>query len=308
MDPIPLVETDIRSPSAKSLAIASSCGLDRSWLLDSPVCEQLAAYRILHLGIGEMPSPFRIVRTRLAGSYFLASLEGEGRVLVEGKWLASQPGHAFLLPPGTMNAFFTPEGQVWRFCWIRFQEATGEPPVARANSPVLSRFDGGPLEMAILGMRRECVGSGSVVLLEEWLRLIRSYVQAFASPNPAASELWRLWEEVANQLESPWRVSELAARLHLSEKQFQRVCLRDLGRTPRQHLMWLRMRHAAAMLLHTDRKISSIASSVGYRNPFVFASTFKRVMGWTPSDYQRHHRHPENAPSVSHALSDGAAS
>jgi AraC-like DNA-binding protein len=206
-----------------------------------------------------------------------------------------------------MNAFYTPEGEVWKFCWIRFQETAGEPTVARANSPVLSRFDGGPLELAILGMRREFLGNGSAVLIEEWLRLIRTYVQAFASPNPAASELWRLWDEVACQLESPWRVSELASRLHLSEKQFQRVCLRDLGRTPRQHLMWLRMRHAASLLLHTDRKISSIASSVGYRNPFVFASTFKRVMGWTPSDYQRYHRQPRNASSDSPDLPDASA-
>jgi hypothetical protein len=51
---------------------------------------------MLHLGVAVMPDPFRIVRTHLAGSYFLASLSGKDRVLVDGKWLISRPGHAFL--------------------------------------------------------------------------------------------------------------------------------------------------------------------------------------------------------------------
>jgi AraC-like DNA-binding protein len=73
--------------------------------------------------------------------------------------------------------------------------------------------------------------------------------------------------------------------VHLGEKQLQRLCQRELGRSPRQQLIWLRMRRAAELLMVHDAKIKSIAAQVGYENPFVFSSTFKRVMGWSPSEY-----------------------
>ena len=58
-----------------------------------------------------------------------------------------------------------------------------------------------------------------------------------------------------------------------------------MGRPPRQQLIWLRMRHAAALLAHGDAKVETVAARVGYQNPFVFSRTFKRVMGWPPSEY-----------------------
>jgi AraC-like DNA-binding protein len=290
MLPNKLTETDIRSPDSEMRAVAGDPRLQRPWLEDSPVCLPLALHQILHLGVATMPDPFRIVRTDLGGSYFLASLDGEGRVLVDGKWQPSLPGQAFLLPPRTMNAFFTPLGKRWRFCWVRFREERDRTTVTRANSPVLARFDGQPLAMAIEGLRYECLGRSSAVRIEDWIHLIRGYVSSFALPNPADTRLWTLWESVAGELNHPWTIREMAAKLRLSEKQFQRLCQRELGRSPRQHLMWLRMRKAAELLLETNKKISSIAITVGYENPFVFSSTFKRMMGWTPSEYIKQHR------------------
>ncbi|MBT3469511.1 MAG: helix-turn-helix transcriptional regulator, partial [Opitutae bacterium] len=65
----------------------------------------------------------------------------------------------------------------------------------------------------------------------------------------------------------------------------ERLCLRQLGRTPRQHLIWLRMHRAAILLSSTNQKIETIAFEVGYANPFAFSSTFRRCMGWSPSNY-----------------------
>ena len=59
----------------------------------------------------------------------------------------------------------------------------------------------------------------------------------------------------------------------------------QLGRTPRQQLICLGMRRAADLLAEREAKVETIAARVGYRNPFVFSTTFKRVMGWPPSEY-----------------------
>lgn len=282
-----LVETDIRGPNCNTWVIRADQKDSREWLANAPTCDLLPQYHILHLGIASMPAPFRIVRTNLGGSYFLANLSGEGKVLIDGKWITSKPGQAFLLPPKTLHAFYTPAGKTWEFCWVRYQEKTGQLPIARANSPVLSRFVGQPLECAIRGLYHESLRHYSTPHTDHWLRIIHGYVQQFAAPIGTDSRLWRTWERVAQQLDYPWTIAELAKETFISEKQFQRLCRQELGRNPQQQLMWLRMRRAAELLSDGNRKINAIALAVGYHNPFVFSSTFKRMMGWSPSEYAK---------------------
>jgi AraC-like DNA-binding protein len=282
---VELVECDIRSPRSQTLAVGSGHTDSRLWLQSSPKCDLLKQHHMLHLGVATMPAPFRIVRTKLSGTYFLATLSGQGRVLVEGRWEVSRPGHAFLLPPKTLHAFYTPGDHEWKFCWVRYQEARGQLPIARANSPVLAKYDAGPLEMAILGLRNECLGDNAPLMHEHWLRLIHLYVQKFSQPNNVDQRLRDTWDHVVLNLADPWTITDLAKMSHISEKQFQRLCRRDLGRSPQQHLMWLRMRRAAELLANQRMKIQSIAEAVGYQNPFVFSSTFKRIMGWAPSHF-----------------------
>lgn len=282
-----LTETDIRGEGCRTWSVRADESDQRAWLAMAPICEHLSQYHIRHAGVASMPAPFRIVRTNLAGSYFLASLTGEGRVLVDGKWMPSRPGHAFLLPPRTMHAFYTPPNKSWEFCWVRYQEAVGQVPIARANSPVGARFDGRALEHAIRGLYQEAQMFEVAPNQDHWIRIIHNYVLRFAAPVGVDARLWRTWEKVAQQLDYPWSIADLAKESFLSEKQFQRLCRMELGRSPQQQLMWLRMRRAAEMLAEGNRKVNSISSAVGYQNPFVFSSTFKRMMGWSPSEYAK---------------------
>jgi transcriptional regulator GlxA family with amidase domain len=124
-------------------------------------------------------------------------------------------------------------------------------------------------------------------MAEQWLRIIHGYVNRFASPVDHDPRMWKTWEMVAERLDHPWSIRVLAKEACLSEKQFQRLCKKELGRSPQQQLMWLRIRKAAEMLAAGEKKIQSIALAVGYHNPFVFSSTFKRMIGWSPSEYSR---------------------
>lgn len=277
-----LSETDIRSPKAEAWIVRADADDSRDWLKDSPVCRALTNVQIRHLAVAHMPVPFEIVRTKLGGSYFLATFGGEGRVLIDGRWARCRPGQAMLLPPSTLQAFQTPAGKRWEFCWVRYQERSGQKPLASARTPIVAEFDAEPLRLAILGLHRECSNGGP--LAERWAELIHSYVTQFAQPAQMDSRLWRLWEDVASLLDHAWTITEMARQVHLSDKQLQRLCLRELGRSPRQQLIWLRMRRAAE-LLTTDAKIETISREVGYQNPFVFSTTFKRVMGWSPSTF-----------------------
>ena len=280
-----LSETDIRSPRATAWIVRSDVADTRPWLASAPVCAALAHHSILHVAVADMPSPFRIVRTKLGGSYFLASFDGEGRVLIDGRWMRCRAGVAVLLPPGTLQAFHTPPRGRWQFCWVRYQERHGQKPLAAVQTPVVGRFDAEPLRLAILGLYRECTTSKAPASMEHWGDLVHHYVLSFAQPASMDPRLWRLWESVAVSLDHPWTVTEMANAANMSEKHLERLCRKELGRPPRQQLIWLRMRRAADLLTSSQAKIETIAARVCYQNPFVFSSTFKRVMGYSPSNY-----------------------
>jgi AraC-like DNA-binding protein len=280
-----LSENDIRPAHGDETVVRADSRDTRAWLAGAPVCLALSHHQIRHLGVARMPAPFAIVRTRLGGSYFLSCFGGEGRVLVDGRWKKCVPGQAFLLPRGTRQAFHTPSGRCWEYCWVRYQELADQQPIAAAQTPVFARHDSEPLRLAIMGLHRECSTTSVPAAVEHWVELIHHYVRQFAQPACMDRRLWNLWEKVGQALGKPWTIGELAAEANLSEKQLQRLCRKELGRNPRQHLIWLRMRSAAELLTSTSAKIETIASQVGYQNPFVFSSMFKRVMGWPPSEY-----------------------
>jgi AraC-like DNA-binding protein len=95
----------------------------------------------------------------------------------------------------------------------------------------------------------------------------------------------RLWEAVEKHLAEPWTMSEMAQVASLSAEHLRRLSRAATGRSPHAHLMHLRMKRAAELLLSTDWPIKRIAEVVGYANPFVFSTTFKKVIGWPPSSY-----------------------
>lgn len=257
----------------------------RPFMQGAPVCGALGRHHIAHAGVAATAAPFRVVRVDQSGTYFLACVGGEGRVLADGRWQRVGAGTACLLLPHMLNAFHAVPGRRWEFCWVRYQEAPHQQPLVPASSPRLARFDGAALRHAILGLHAEAQGGGQPDAVDRWVELIQAYVLRFARPWQTDHRLARLWEEVARALAEAWPLERLARQAHLSGEHLRRLCQRELGRSPVQHVTFLRMRRAAELLATTGLKVEVVAHEVGYQNPFVFSTAFKRWTGWRPSDY-----------------------
>jgi transcriptional regulator GlxA family with amidase domain len=120
----------------------------------------------------------------------------------------------------------------------------------------------------------------------EVTELIQGYVERFAQPWQQDDRLWRLWERVSQDVGRDWTLHELAHLAHVSAEHLRRLCRRALGRTPMHHVTWLRMRKAAELLSTTNLKVETVSHEVGYQNPFVFSNTFKKWIGWRPSEHR----------------------
>lgn len=280
-----LSETHILGPRTRQIVVRVDEADSRPWLQDAPACSGLRQHRIAHLGVCEAQAPYRIVRTRQSGTYFMACFGGEGRILVDGRWKVCQAGMACLLPPHTLNAFHAVDRHPWQFVWVRYEAVPEHRPIVTAGSPVLAKYDAEPLHYAVLGLQAEC-GAGHPAALHHWVELIQGYVLRFAQPWQMDDRLSRLWEQVDADIATDWTMRSLAAIAHMSGEHLRRLTTQQLGRAPMKHVTWLRMRRAAEMLATTDEKVESVARAVGYTNPFVFSTTFKKWIGWRPSEHR----------------------
>ncbi len=262
----------------------------RLWLQNAPVCPALAVHHIAHTGVMRAGPRFAVVRIWQSGTYFFHTRSGVGRVLIDGRWQLCPPGHCCLLPPHMLNAFESAEER-WEFAWVRYKEPPHLQPILSASSPVLQKFNGEPFQHAVRGLLAEFEGADSPAHPPQWVELIHSAVLRFSDPWRGDERLRALWQKVEQELDSPWTVPMLARTACLSREHLRRLCQQELGRSPMQHVTWLRMRRATELLSRTNDTIAAIASEVGYDNPFAFSNTFTKWIGWRPS----HHRNPGGA-------------
>jgi len=281
-----LSETHTLGVDTEYRVVRATAADNRPWIRGAPVCGTLKTHRISHAGVMTAHAPYRIVRMHQGGLYFLACLSGEGRVLVDGRWQKCAAGMAVALPPFMVNAFEAVKGKPWRCCWVRYEQEPGQRPILSSSSPLMAAFHSQPLWNAIEGLIEESSRVAKPAVMFHWVELVQNYVERFAQPWQQDDRLWRLWEMVAADVGRDWTLDELAHQAHVSAEHLRRLCRRALGRTPMHHVTWLRMRKACELLSTTNLKIETVSNAVGYQNPFVFSNTFKKWIGWRPSEHR----------------------
>ena len=259
----------------------------RPWLKHYGVCPALARHGIVHAGIAEAHAPYQIVRTNQTTSYFQACFGGCGHVLVDGEWRTIRPGLACLLPAHLHTAFEALPGEAWRFAYVCYQKEPEQPPTISASSPVVAEFNAELLRLAIQGLTAECLNRTDPAQEDHWLELMQGYVRAFSHPCPKTSPLPSLWQQVTARLQEPWSPDSLAQAAACSSQGLRRLCLKELGRSPLQHLTHLRMHRGTELLKTTDLNLAAVAQSVGYEDPIAFSKAFKSTVGCRPSEYRK---------------------
>jgi len=282
-----LSETDIENPRSRRTVLVSADYQDeRDWVRGAGRCRELGLFEIDHVGHGEMVAPYQVVRAHQSGAFFMACLSGQGQVFVDGRWRTLTAGQACLLPAGLRNSFRIGQGRRWDFCWVRFSPGVRSRTIFRANSPVLADFAGEPLLAAIRGLIAEQKADGLSRRQHQWVELIYDYVRGFAGGFRGDSRIESLWEKVQGRLGDPWDSQALARESGLSFEHLRRLCLREIGRTPMNHLTHLRIQQAVRLISETDAKLSVIAQQVGFANGNSFSSAFKKSTGFAPSHFR----------------------
>lgn len=115
---------------------------------------------------------------------------------------------------------------------------------------------------------------------------------------PAVLRALRLLE---GDIAAPWTMQDLCAVVHVSPSYLSRCFAAAIGAPPMAYVNRLRAERAAALLLESDRSVSSIGQSVGWPDPNYASRRFRAAFGLGPAEYRRTLRVPAEGmgPAVS---------
>jgi transcriptional regulator GlxA family with amidase domain len=94
----------------------------------------------------------------------------------------------------------------------------------------------------------------------------------------------QIW--IAEHLRTKLTVEDLAERMSMSVRNFERVFTREVGTTPSQYLLQTRVEAARRQLERSDGNLKSVASAAGFGNVDVMRRAFVRLLGITPRRYR----------------------
>ncbi|UMB69733.1 GlxA family transcriptional regulator [Mycobacterium paraterrae] len=103
----------------------------------------------------------------------------------------------------------------------------------------------------------------------------------------------QMW--IVDNLTADLSVDALAARAHMSPRNFARVFNREIGQTPARYVDELRVESAQRRLEESSSSLDEIAEQCGFSSANALRRSFLRIRGVTPSDYrQRFSTHPSS--------------
>jgi transcriptional regulator GlxA family with amidase domain len=94
----------------------------------------------------------------------------------------------------------------------------------------------------------------------------------------------QIW--IAEHLETRLSVEDLAERMSMSVRNFERVFTREVGTTPSQYVLQMRVEAARRLLEHTEGGLKHVASTAGFGSVDVMRRAFVRLLGITPRRYR----------------------
>ena len=94
----------------------------------------------------------------------------------------------------------------------------------------------------------------------------------------------QIW--IAEHLGRKLSVEELASRMSMSVRNFERVFTREVGTTPAQYVLQMRVELARGQLERSDEALKEVAAAAGFGNVDVMRRAFVRLLGITPQRYR----------------------
>ncbi|KAF6568544.1 MULTISPECIES: AraC family transcriptional regulator [Paenibacillus] len=223
-------------------------------------------------------------------------LKGRGKLVLDKETYNIEKGQAFLIPANKAAYYQADEYEPWEYSWVGFMGIKSEMylqniSLVQDNPYVVSIGDITFFHSTILEMLR--IGnntlSSSLAIQGYLCHILAKLVHESGETMPVKEELPYSVQAI-NYMEKNYnggiQISEVAEYLGLHPNYLTSVFKQEIGETPKQYLMNIRIKKACELLQDTSYSIQVISNSVGYSDQLTFSRAFKNMMGISPSAYR----------------------
>lgn len=225
------------------------------------------------------------VRTHWLLHYIIS---GFGKFTREGTTHSVSPGHLFVIPPYLETYYKADREKPWNYIWIGFTATEPLPDIF--SNPVISCPDAGKIFNEMLSCRSMDNGKSAFLSGCLWKLMGVLLEQGTSKSDYIDKALSYMHSEYMRGI----TIQDIADRIGLHRSYFCTLFSRQLGITPSQYLINLRLTKAAELMIDHGERPSVAAASVGYEDLFHFSKIFKKYYGMSPQNYIR-----EKMPAVS---------
>ncbi|TKB01950.1 helix-turn-helix domain-containing protein [Alteromonas portus] len=261
--------------------------------IDSSNAPEISDLEIELAGCSNLSGNYIVGRVSPPNHTLFYSIHGQGKFRVPSGEMQLNEGQLIILPAG-QSFEVTIVSDQWDIIWVNLADSERWKSFSKSEAVVLdnAKLEGLHHAMELLYLERDVDSRGAAMQLVS--RYLYRIIDAPLSNEPCHDEKERrqvnrlhgLFSAVEKQLQFDWDMKSLSEKAHYSAPHLHRLCLQVFGRSPKQHVIHLRMTRAKSLLLSTQWPVSYIASYVGYANVFTFSKRFKKSTGLSPSAFR----------------------
>ena len=261
--------------------------------IDSGNAPEISNLEIELAGCSNLSGNYTVGRVSPPNHTLFYSIHGQGKFRVPSGEMQLNEGQLIILPAG-QSFEVTIVSDQWDIIWVNLADSERWKSFSKSEAVALdnAKLEGLHHAMELLYLERDADNRETAMQIVT--RYLYRIIDAPLNNEPyhdekerrQVSRLHSLFSAVEKQLQFDWDMESLSEKAHYSAPHLHRLCLQVFGRSPKQHVIHLRMTRAKSLLLSTQWPVSYIASYVGYANVFTFSKRFKKSTGLSPSAFR----------------------
>lgn len=235
------------------------------------------------LQFGEEQCPYKKSGVSAVGENYLMHYiyAGRGYYTAAGQTYTVTAGQVFIVHPHETVYYEPDHADPWHYCWVEFATRLDIPRLK--TEYVLDAHYAEHIFRALsatdeLMFGREYYVSGKIL----------EFLSTLARPGVEASRktfVDRAVMYIRKNYTHAITIEELAEYLGVSHSYLSTMFRRQMGVSPHQYLMDVRLENAAALMAEHGYSVSEAALSAGYGNVYNFSKMFKKKYGVSPRQY-----------------------